>query len=82
VALRKGIYGLGFSTVGGELASHAVSERVVRIKRVFPIGPAAQTGLIQPGDVILAVNGRSVAGLSHNVWPLTLSGEIKVWLFV
>lgn len=67
----KGSYGLGFSTIGGHQdASAKLEERVVRIKRVFPIGPAADSKVIQSGDVILAVNGQSVAGLSHNVSTL------------
>ena len=68
VDLVKGIYGLGFSTVGGHQDDNAkLEERVVRIKRVFPIGPAANSQVIHSGDVILAVNGQSVAGLSHTV---------------
>jgi hypothetical protein len=68
VDLVKGIYGLGFSTVGGHQDDQAqLEERVVRIKRVFPIGPAANSKVIHSGDVILAVNGQSVAGLSHTV---------------
>ncbi|KAH3747177.1 hypothetical protein DPMN_181598 [Dreissena polymorpha] len=64
VDLIKGIYGLGFSTVGGQPDSPALSDRVVRIKRVFPIGPARESGKIRSGDVILAVNGQSVTGKS------------------
>lgn len=68
VDLTKGLYGLGFSTVGGHQNSDAeLHERVVRIKRVFPIGPAANSMLIRSGDVILAVNGQSVEGKSHAV---------------
>ncbi|KAL4240657.1 Protein tyrosine phosphatase [Mactra antiquata] len=67
VDLVKGSYGLGFSTVGGSLEDTAeIEDRVVRIKRVFPIGPASDSGVILTGDVLLAVNGQSVAGLSHN----------------
>ncbi|WAQ95216.1 PTN13-like protein [Mya arenaria] len=65
VDLTKGIYGLGFSTVGGQVSSPDIREQVVRIKRVFLIGPAADAGILHSGDVILAVNGESVAGLSH-----------------
>lgn len=66
--LIKGLYGLGFSTVGGHQTPDAeLHEKVVRIKRVFPIGPAATSEVVKSGDVILAVNGQSVEGKNHAV---------------
>jgi carboxyl-terminal processing protease len=46
--------------------------RGLLIARVFDSSPAARASL-QPGDVIVAVNGRSLAGLS----PATAAGLIK-----
>src|SRR5207248_2761942 len=47
-------------------------QRGLLIARVFDSSPAARASL-QPGDVIVAVNGRSLAGLS----PATAAGLIK-----
>ena len=40
---------------------------ITRIKRVFPIGPAADCRKIEAGDVILSVNGQDVRTLTHAV---------------
>ena len=40
---------------------------VTRIKRLFPIGPAADCGKIEAGDVILSVNGQDMRRLTHAV---------------
>ncbi|NXG61362.1 FRPD2 protein, partial [Hemiprocne comata] len=38
---------------------------IVRIKRLFPGQPAAENGEIEVGDIILAVNGKPLQGLSY-----------------
>lgn len=40
---------------------------LVRIKKLFPDQPAQQSGRIQEGDVLLAVNGQSLKELSYPV---------------
>jgi len=63
VPLRRGPRGLGLSVCGGADAS---ADGLVRIKRLFPHQPAWQSGRLAPGDVLLAVNGVSLAGLSNH----------------
>lgn len=40
---------------------------LVRIKQLFPGQPAQQSGRIQEGDVLLAINGQSLKELSYPV---------------
>lgn len=40
---------------------------IVRVKKLFPGQPAAESGQIEVGDVILKVNGASLKGLSQQV---------------
>ena len=66
--LSKNSSGLGFSVQGGAGGGAADPVSCIpRIKRVFLVGPAAQSGQIQVGDVILAVGGQSVRALSFSV---------------
>lgn len=39
---------------------------LVVVKSIIPGGPAYQSGVIQPGDVLVSVSGVSVAGLQHS----------------
>uniref|UniRef100_A0A8C8W0P5 FERM and PDZ domain containing 2 n=1 Tax=Peromyscus maniculatus bairdii TaxID=230844 RepID=A0A8C8W0P5_PERMB len=65
VKLKKNSSGLGFSFVHMERGncSHLKSD-LVRIKRLFPGQPAEEHGAIAAGDIILAVNGKSIEGLA------------------
>ncbi|XP_017579550.1 FERM and PDZ domain-containing protein 2 isoform X2 [Pygocentrus nattereri] len=63
VALKKNLSGLGFSFLICDLRDEGGS--VVRIRRLFPGQPAEQCGLLRKGDVILAVNGKPLRGLSY-----------------
>ena len=66
--LKKSMQGLGFSIVGAEADSDdGTLQYVTRIKRVFPIGPAADSKKIVAGDVILSVNGQDMRSLTHAV---------------
>ncbi|XP_061083588.1 tyrosine-protein phosphatase non-receptor type 13 [Conger conger] len=69
VTLKKNLSGLGFSFLISELDSPEEAGNgngnVVRIKKLFPGQPAKESGLIQQGDVILAVNGVPLKGLSY-----------------
>ena len=49
-----------FSGVGIEITS---VKRGLRAVKVFPASPAAKAGIV-PGDVIVSVDGRSIAGMS------------------
>ncbi|XP_013396442.1 tyrosine-protein phosphatase non-receptor type 13 [Lingula anatina] len=66
VPLIKGSSGLGFSVLGGRGAHPTDPVRcIVRVRKVFPLGPAAASGRLEVGDVILEVNGTKVRGLTH-----------------
>lgn len=69
VKLQKGATGLGMSVEGGlDPAGGQDSARcILRVKEVFPGGAAAETKNIEKGDILLAVNGKSLKNLSHNV---------------
>jgi C-terminal processing protease CtpA/Prc len=59
---------LGFSVVGGHQggsAAQGVTKLPLLVKRVFADGTAAHSGQLHAGDEIVAVNGESVVGLSH-----------------
>ncbi|XP_072138668.1 FERM and PDZ domain-containing protein 2 [Mobula birostris] len=64
VKMKKNAGGLGFSFLQMYTADDP-RESLVRIKRLFPGQPAGETGQIEVGDVILAVNGVAVKGLSY-----------------
>ncbi|KAJ3605309.1 hypothetical protein NHX12_027358 [Muraenolepis orangiensis] len=68
VRLLKNTSGLGFSFsreewVPGEPPG---STSMVRVKKLFPGQPAAESGLVRVGDVILRVNHTSLKGLSQH----------------
>ncbi|NXL42815.1 FRPD2 protein, partial [Podilymbus podiceps] len=48
----------------GDACEH-LGGAIVRIKRLFPGQPAEENGGIEVGDIILAVNGKPVQGLSY-----------------
>ncbi|XP_032430737.1 FERM and PDZ domain-containing protein 2 [Xiphophorus hellerii] len=66
VTLTKDVNGLGFSFLMCELdpPTKAFSS-LVRVKQLFPGQPAEQSGRIQEGDVLLAINGQSLKELSY-----------------
>ncbi|KAL7857278.1 hypothetical protein SRHO_G00161770 [Serrasalmus rhombeus] len=65
VTLQKRLNGLGFSFLIAELDTSLDCGTVVRVKTLFPGQAAEESGLIQEGDVILAINGESLKGLSY-----------------
>ncbi|XP_034148806.1 tyrosine-protein phosphatase non-receptor type 13 isoform X2 [Esox lucius] len=66
VQLKKSLCGLGFSFYISELNSGSdEGSSVVRIKTLFRGQPAQESQLIREGDVILAVNGQRLTGLSY-----------------
>uniref|UniRef100_A0A669B6A2 PDZ domain-containing protein n=1 Tax=Oreochromis niloticus TaxID=8128 RepID=A0A669B6A2_ORENI len=68
VTLIKNENGLGFSFLMCELDPPTRDfGSLVRIKQLFPGQPAEQSGRIQEGDVLLAINGQSLKDLSYPV---------------
>jgi carboxyl-terminal processing protease len=55
-----------FTGIGVSVATQVAAYRGLLIERVFNSSPAARAGL-QPGDLIVAVNGRKIAALSAEV---------------
>lgn len=66
VYIPKGPRGLGLSVSGGS-DSNAQYPGLIRIKRLFPHQAAWSTGVLQPGDIILSVNGLHLTGLTNYV---------------
>ncbi|XP_008056552.1 tyrosine-protein phosphatase non-receptor type 13 isoform X2 [Carlito syrichta] len=66
VKLLKNSSGLGFSfSREDNLIPEQMNASIVRVKKLFPGQPAAESGKIGVGDVILKVNGASLKGLSQ-----------------
>ncbi|XP_048802056.1 FERM and PDZ domain-containing protein 2 isoform X1 [Lagopus muta] len=66
VKLTKNSGGLGFSVLQMEEEGYEyLGGAIVRIKRLFPGQPAEENGEIEVGDIILAVNGKSLQGLLY-----------------
>ena len=59
----RGAQGFGFAIVGGFGSDRG--DFPVVIKNVFPNGPAAADGRLKRGDVLLAVNGVHLDGVTH-----------------
>uniref|UniRef100_UPI0037E954CF FERM and PDZ domain-containing protein 2 n=1 Tax=Semicossyphus pulcher TaxID=241346 RepID=UPI0037E954CF len=66
VTLTKSANGLGFSFLMCELDPPTRDfGTLVRVKELFPDQPAQQSGRIQEGDVLLAINGESLKEMSY-----------------
>ncbi|XP_068161767.1 FERM and PDZ domain-containing protein 2 [Antennarius striatus] len=84
VTLTKSAVGLGFSFIMCELDPPTRDfGSLVRIKQLFPGQPAQQSGRIQEGDVLLAINGQSLKELSYpkvlRLFKMT-SAEVRLTL--
>ncbi|XP_072310859.1 tyrosine-protein phosphatase non-receptor type 13 [Eucyclogobius newberryi] len=67
VTLLKNTSGLGFSFSRDEnVPREASGASMVRVKKLFPGQPAAESGRIRVGDVILKVNQTPLKGLSQH----------------
>ncbi|XP_026071524.1 multiple PDZ domain protein isoform X2 [Carassius auratus] len=63
ISLERGPDGLGFSIVGGFGSPHG--DLPIYVKTVFSKGAAAEDGRLKRGDQIIAVNGQSLDGVTH-----------------
>ncbi|CAH1247149.1 PTPN13 [Branchiostoma lanceolatum] len=66
VNLNKSTTGLGLSIQGGKDAHPDPQFCIPRIKKLFPGQPAAESGRLEVGDVILKVNERELQCLKHS----------------
>ncbi|ROL42239.1 Multiple PDZ domain protein [Anabarilius grahami] len=63
ISLERGPDGLGFSIVGGFGSPHG--DLPIYVKTVFGKGAASEDGRLKRGDQIIAVNGQSLEGVTH-----------------
>jgi len=63
VCIKRNSLGLGFSITGG-VEAPAPWTNLIRIKKIFPLQPAWETGQLKIGDVIICVSGVPLSGLS------------------
>ncbi|XP_072227811.1 tyrosine-protein phosphatase non-receptor type 13 isoform X2 [Leuresthes tenuis] len=84
VGLLKNTSGLGFSFSREEhVPDEPSASSMVRVKKLFPGQPAAESGRINVGDVILRVNQTRLKGLSQHEVISALRGtgqEVKLLL--
>lgn len=82
VEFEKGTDGLGFSIVGGFGSVHG--NLPICVRKIFDKGAAAIDGRLREGDILLAVNGTELSGLTHDqVVELlkNVAGKVRLLVF-
>jgi hypothetical protein len=62
VTLRRNSLGLGLSITGGPEAPYPYNN-LIRVKKIFPLQPAWETGQFQEGDILISAGGKNLSGL-------------------
>lgn len=79
VRLLKNTSGLGFSFSREEsIPEESPGSSMVRVKKLFPGQPAAESGRINVGDVIMRVNRTPLKGLSQHVSRMSLRSQVPL----
>ncbi|TKR60451.1 hypothetical protein L596_027696 [Steinernema carpocapsae] len=73
ICLEKGDRGLGFNIVGGSDDQHIAGNSAIFVSKIRP-GTAAAASNLREGDCIVAVNGESLAGMTHDSAVAVLRG--------
>ena len=63
VILKRNSLGLGLSIYGGPEAAEPYTN-LIRVKKVFPVQPAWESGMFQEGDILMSAGGQNLTGLS------------------
>jgi len=63
VVLKRNSLGLGLSVTGGPEAP-APFTNLIRVKKVFPMQPAWESGQFQEGDILISAGGQPLSGLT------------------
>ena len=63
VTIQRNSLGLGLSIMGGPDGGPPF-KHLIRVKKLFPLQPAWQTGMIQPGDILLKADQKILTGLT------------------
>lgn len=63
VEIKRNSLGLGFSISGGPDAPSPWTN-LIRVKKIFPLQPAWETGKLKIGDIILRVSGIPLSALN------------------
>lgn len=84
VCMEKNSRGLGLSVCGGwDSAPADPFARLIRIKRLYPLQPAADSGLLEIGDILLTVNGTPLTGRMYfEAIEILRMAPTEVYLFV
>ncbi|CAI4227941.1 unnamed protein product [Auanema sp. JU1783] len=60
----KGPKGLGFTLIGNDSSSNG--DEFIQVKSILSGGPAAENGQLEPGDILVRVNGQTLLGATQS----------------
>ena len=63
VVLKRNSLGLGLSIYGGPEAPEPYTN-LIRVKKIFPLQPAWESGMFQEGDILMSAGGQNLTGLN------------------